>query len=487
MSFNQVLKFFKTTTFRSLAVTLVGTLPLLSSFILVPYYTKFLSVESYGLLALYISLTLLFQIIVSFSLETFIAINHYKTSESIHDYNKLVSSGSIAQLLFGLFFLLILFVFFKMLSLLGIFDFIRTELLMLSGITAVMNSIFKNQTTLLIHKQNIKQYFILNSSFFLLNISLNLIYLLCFHVDIDGIICCRLISATIISLFVIYNIHTNYGLLFDPKCLSGLFSYCIPLVILNLSNWIFNYFNNFVIMHFDKPSNVALYDLAMKLVIPLELIQNGFSAIVAPKIYKKWSTHNHLTTENKQFELLMNGNFSMSTILLTSIITLFIPIFVNVFLHKKDYLDVIWISQLLLIGLLFRHLYNLYTFQVYYNKNTASLLSSFLKSAIIHLISSVILISNFGLQGSIISFYISKIGLLVFLHIDYVKVNTVTKEFNNLYVAPSLYFFTYIILFVFIGNNFYLFEISQFLVAISIISIFYMNEAKSTFKSLIKH
>ena len=62
-------KFFKS----SLIYSTVGTLPVLSGFVLLFFYTGgILSTKTYGYLTLHLSFTLLFQSFISFCLESFI-------------------------------------------------------------------------------------------------------------------------------------------------------------------------------------------------------------------------------------------------------------------------------------------------------------------------------------------------------------------------------------------------------------------------------
>jgi O-antigen/teichoic acid export membrane protein len=81
----------------SFIYSVIGSLPLASSFILLPFYTNLLSTSDYGLLALYISIALLVQVISNLALDTTIGVHYFEFKDAPEKLKKFI--GTIAGVL----------------------------------------------------------------------------------------------------------------------------------------------------------------------------------------------------------------------------------------------------------------------------------------------------------------------------------------------------------------------------------------------------
>ena len=64
----------------ALAFTLGGMLPLLSAFVLLPYYTK-LSTADFGLFALYTGLYVLMQTLINFGIDSIVGVSYIENHD----------------------------------------------------------------------------------------------------------------------------------------------------------------------------------------------------------------------------------------------------------------------------------------------------------------------------------------------------------------------------------------------------------------------
>src|SRR5687767_10943223 len=85
----------------SLLFTVGGALPMLASIILLPFYTNRLSDVHYTQVLFYISISLLFQILFSFSIESYFGIKYTQLSEDTAMQKKFVGTTSTILLFIG--------------------------------------------------------------------------------------------------------------------------------------------------------------------------------------------------------------------------------------------------------------------------------------------------------------------------------------------------------------------------------------------------
>src|SRR5690606_33579034 len=81
-------KFLKST----LMYTLAGSLPMASAIILLPFYLLYLSTENYGALSIYLALSVLIQILTTYSFDTGIYIFFHDLKRDADQLNKYISS-----------------------------------------------------------------------------------------------------------------------------------------------------------------------------------------------------------------------------------------------------------------------------------------------------------------------------------------------------------------------------------------------------------
>ena len=93
----------------SVLITVGNALPLLSGIVLLPFYINILSTELFAQLAIYISITLLTQIIFGFGLEAYINIIPIKFKDDNSLLQKGISTLFSITLIIGLFFILFTF------------------------------------------------------------------------------------------------------------------------------------------------------------------------------------------------------------------------------------------------------------------------------------------------------------------------------------------------------------------------------------------
>src|SRR4051812_35270023 len=85
----------------SIVFTVGGALPMLAGIILLPFYTNYLSDTHYTQVLFHISVSLLFQILFSFSIESYFGIKYTQLSDEPHQQKKFIGTISVLLLIIG--------------------------------------------------------------------------------------------------------------------------------------------------------------------------------------------------------------------------------------------------------------------------------------------------------------------------------------------------------------------------------------------------
>ncbi|MCW3076151.1 MAG: hypothetical protein JWO32_760 [Bacteroidetes bacterium] len=85
----------------SLIFTIGGALPMVASIILLPFYTNFLRAEQYTQVSFYIGISLLFQILFSYSIESYFGIEYTRLHQEPLKQKNFIGTVSVLLLLIG--------------------------------------------------------------------------------------------------------------------------------------------------------------------------------------------------------------------------------------------------------------------------------------------------------------------------------------------------------------------------------------------------
>lgn len=398
----------------SFVYTFIGALPLATSLVLLPFYTYFLSTSQFGQLALYISFTLLVQVLVSFSLEQAVMV-HY------HDYktDELKAGEFIGSIFFGQLMLGIAFIF--------AFSFIGPYLFrwifgannlsyfpfgFMSVLTAVCNAFFKTYNNLLMSRTKPIRFLWGNLLNFVLTIIISLVGLYMFPHSLIGPMWGRLLSGIAIFLWAFIWIMIEYGWHSKWLYLMPLFAFCLPLILLNVLAWILSYIDRYFINHYLTTSDVGIYDFAVKCTILLDFFQTGLAYAIQPRVFSYWKEHGLKT--NPSFINKYYSAFTGINVLLIAVLIFIIPIGVPLIVKKEAYYAAFPFVPVLAAGFMFRILYYMFQTPVLFTKKTRILPLTFFITAIIQIALSIVLVPRFGIWSMVwLSFLIRPLQTII--------------------------------------------------------------------------
>lgn len=449
-------KFFK----ASFIYTVIGTFPLLSSVILLPFYTNFLNTSDFGLLALYIAFTMFVQILVNVSFDSALVLYYYEYYDNRQKLNEFVSTIATALILLGGIFIILFSVFgnplFALISKNTNFSFFPFGLM--SVMTAICNSFFRTYTSLLIAQEKAESFFWLNTLNFVLTIAISLIGLYAYPHSLIGPMWGRFLSGIGIFVAAAYFLYKEFGFHFKTEFVKKVIPYCTPLLTFNIMSWVLASVDIYIINNFVTVSDVGVFDFAIKCTLLIEFSFNALSSAIAPKIYSIWAKTkiNYSTMEvNRYFNA-----FTAIVIIIIAANIFILPIGVPLIVKKVGYYAAFQFIPFIAVSQVFKSLYMMYISPVYFFKKTKKLLFLYFVIAIIKISLSIVLIKFYGIWGaiaiillvrtiepiglaiinkSIFSFKFNKIKI-IFLPVAYMVLVILLEQFIPLFNADLIHF-----------------------------------------------
>jgi O-antigen/teichoic acid export membrane protein len=420
----------------TLLYTIGGVLPMLSSLVLVFPYTQQLAPGDYGLLAIYISFTLLVQIIVNYGIDNYISVHYFEYKDNPEQLKKFIGTMVILLMIIGAIFTL-----FMAISGGLIFSFVfRNKVVdffpfgFMSVITAICNALFRTYTTLLIYRQKPWRFLWFNLFNFVATIVISVIGLQIYPHAITGPMWGRLLSGVGIFLLSILFYISEYGIAFDKTKLSGVQKFCTPVLIFTLLTWVMSYINIYIL---PKMNDVGIYDIAIKFTLFIEFTQNGLCNAINPKIYHLWKDGNltHSTPEENKYHHL----FTLVTIMLVALSIFGLPILVTLIVKNQAYYAALTYIPYIAAGCAFRAIYNIFTNPVYYFKKTSLLPRMFVVSAFIQVVLGIVLIKYFGVWGAIWSTLLVKPMQIIVLWMGTKELFDFKFNITKVIILPVVY------------------------------------------------
>jgi len=432
----------------SIIYTLGGSLPMVASLALLPFYTNFLTSLQYTQVSFYISISLLLQIFFSFTIESYFGVKYTQLSNQPDQQKKFVGTVSVLLLLVGAGLILVC----AGAGDLTFSKIFNSELEMefwpygfWSVLTAFFNSYFKTSVTALIYLKKPWLFFTTNLINFIFTLAISIGGLYLFPNSIAGPIYGRLLSGIII-FFIGHFIFTSNGeFKLEKAFLKELQSFCLPYVIFVVSGWSLNFFDRFILQKYTSTTDLNTYDLVLKCFFGILFLQNSLTAVFFPKLYEIWTNQSELRTtkeSNRYFNV-----FTALNIILLILFCIAIPLIYKLLIHNESFYESEKYIGILAAGYGLGSIVFFYMSTILYTKNIGVLIKIFAIGAACQVLMSYLVISKWGVLGAIYTGLTIKI-IQIFLSALFT--GPIFKyEFNyfKIYGIPFLYLIVNVVLF----------------------------------------
>lgn len=392
----------------------------LISFLLLPFYTKYLSPELYGELNMVtIFITFLSPIL---TLEIAASVFRFANHEDEEKQNKIIFMALTSIIPIILFLGIILknfIIFFDISYILKYYNFILI-ILIFSYISNVLKEKLRTNSKM-------KLYSGIGILETLLNITLNIILVPKYFVN--GMIMSMAFSAIIISIILCFASkiigNTNF-LIWDLNILKKMFNYSFPLIpnaiiwsILALADRIF-------LKYYFGLEEVGIYSIANKIPMILTIIFNIFYTSLQITMLDEYRKK-----EFNKFYSFIFYNISLFQMLMALIVIVSIKFIVK-FIVAEAYIVVWKYIPLFLITILFNNYSAILGIKYLLEKDTKNLLKSSVFASVANIIFNYFLVPKYKIFGAIIATLIAY-GLLFFMR--RIDTKAILKIENNFYLG----------------------------------------------------
>ncbi|RPI77990.1 MAG: hypothetical protein EHM45_07195 [Desulfobacteraceae bacterium] len=398
-----MITYLKNTAKHTLIFSLSSILSKAIGFFLLPIYTRYLNPTDYGILEI---LSLLLNVSIFFITQGLPSALFRSYSYEYVDDEKMrkqaVSTSilyvSIVGFIFSASFYLSAGYINKVIY--GTKNY--THLIQMIAITAFIVTSSHIPSALLRAKLKSIQLSISSIVYLLLNISLNLYFILILKIGLKGLIYGNLISAFLFSLILFMLVSKDISRTFSFKILKKMLIYGLPLVPAGLALFLMNGSDRFFLQYFSTSHEVGLYGVGYKISAIISFIIFEPFLLVWPSIYFQAATESNGPDFFSRFLtifFLIVSFASLGAILLSKPVIMLIT--------PQEFWGASAICTWLILGFALNGLSNVLNVGIYIKQKTQLITVITIISTITNLILNFILIPSYGIMGASISTFIS--------------------------------------------------------------------------------
>jgi len=382
-------------------------------FISVPVFTRLLTPDEYGILAIFSSVISIATILLGLNFKGSV-VRYYH--EDKNDFGQFMFSNFIFLLVFNIFSFYFINLFKKdIANLIGI----NVNIFIIAVITATINFPLNLYLYYLRGSKKSKRYSIISvsKSIVLLVISIIWVYLLSSN-RYYGKIYAQLFITVILLLISIFYLVKIFKFKFKFKYVKYALSFGVPLIPHALSGFILSYFDRIAINQISGSLDTGLYSLAYNVGMIMNVVVMAMNKAWTPIFYDNLK-------ENKFTEINdLAYNYAKYIYLAAISLVLFSQELV-IILADQSYHKALNLVPIIIISYVFVFLYTLYGNYSFYRKRTGLISIATLSAGFINIGLNYWLIPKFGYVAAAYTTLFSYIFLFLF---HYFNVKFVLKE-----------------------------------------------------------
>ena len=391
--------------------TLGGILPLLTAFILLPWYTR-LPTADFGQFALYSGLYILMQTLVNFGVDSVVGVQYVEYHDDSQSLDAAMSGMGGLMLSLGAGALLLAVALTLILPQDGFLPW--NQFAVASVASAFFYSFTKTYSNVLINQQRPVAYLLLAAVNFISVMGVTLVFFHAVGNTLAAPIWGRTVGLALSFCIVALAYGRRYGFRWDSSQNRLWLALLAPMVLYNFMGWALRYTDRFVLQGALGPEVVGRYDYAFKLAMVLEFVQIGLYNTFNPKVFHSFRDRGFLNSRS-----LLNATFHRYTALVVLVIPGLYALLVGLvpkFMPRPEYASAyIWVGPLLWTFAL-RGLYNTYLSPLYFFKETTLFPKYYAWSVGLYVPILIALVAFFGANGAVASVAAVSILQLISVH-----------------------------------------------------------------------
>lgn len=393
------------------------------SFLLVPFYTYFLTKKELGEYDLLLTTISLFAPLVSLQISDatyrwLIDKEYISETEKAKIMTNSIITLCIGYLIFCLGFSV--YIFFNSFQYQGYF----IVLIFLNCLLPLLQSILRGQG-------DTRQFAINGILTTFLIVVFNVIFIYLLKLNVEGVFIANILAYTVACILILYKVRIIQYFKFkywDPKLIKSMASYSLPLIPNLMSWWAISSASKFIILHYMGPEGNGLYAVASRFPALLLVINSVLLLPLQDRILKE--------QDDVTFNRLL-GKFIVFEMALAFILGILSPLMTKI-LVSKEYFDTWQYMPYLYLGVGFNAIAGFLGLKYQKEKNTLKITLTTLLGAVVSIVLSIILIQYIGLQGISISFLLGFLVVLLVRYIDIYKKDVFNFKFFIIIALPMV-------------------------------------------------
>ena len=395
-------RFFK----DSLIYTFSGIITGGVSFIMLPFFTAYFSVEEYGI---YDYLVVMGSFIgVTVALEISQGVARFIPEMLDNPVKKRLYASTSLWFVVTCFlvFLLSMIIFRRPLSGLFFDNKNSSNLLLVASVSYSIYAIVYLIVNQLRWELKSKESSIVSIVFSSISISSAIFYVYKLQLGVAGAFWGNITGGIFAIIIGFYFTRKSYSFTFSRKILKELLSFSLPLVISSAALFFANYVDRFAIKKLMTLTDLGIYAVGFRISYLVMLVMIGFQGALTPLIYKHYKEE-----ETPRKLALLFRYFIVLSILIFSVLILFSSELINL-MANKEYIGAIQVIPFLVLSVLFNKMYIFFP-GLGIRKKTIIIAIINIGSAALNLILNFVLIPFWGISGAAIATCISAFSYLV--------------------------------------------------------------------------
>ncbi len=378
--------------------TLLNVLNAAVPFLLLPFFSYYLSPEDYGKYANFQGVANLFFIFVVFSFPAFIS---RVFIEKTTDFSSYLSRGITLSLLMSVLLTLIAGVgisFWKHLTQLPAY------VIMTIPVLGFLFSLYEYYLTILRMQENIKLYGILRIGKTFVELITALLLIITTQAGWKALFVGMILALTLVGFIALLKMIKEYTIRLSinevikkDKLTLRILRFCMPIIPHSLSAILLAYSDKFMITAFVGIAENGLYSFGYQVGMIVSLLQNSFNQSWVPWLFNKLNTHKN----DKSFKIqLVKITYIYSFFMIAVVVALYFFLPVIFYFLSDNYQGsekfVFWIS----LGYAFNGLYKMMVNYIMYEEKTILVMYVTITVALINIILNILFLQYFGVIGA---------------------------------------------------------------------------------------
>jgi O-antigen/teichoic acid export membrane protein len=386
----------------------------LFNFLLLPIFSNLIPAEQFGKYSLLISLTVIALAFYQFGLPS--GLSKFYIEESSPDKKKIIFSTSINILLINSILITAIVLIFSS----GISNWLFDDknyanLLALLFFILIIDTISTQILQLLKTQEEAKKVVTYTALGAIINILMNLLFVVHFKFGIWGIAISQTISSAAVLIFLIPLIREHYKFVIDKNIAKSMILFCVPIFIAGVFNYGIDVIDRFILNIYYGQKEVGIYSFSYRIAMVMNLFVISFSTAWIPHSLNLFHSRDYKESFGKTFSKLLGAGLAILVIGTLLSDDLFRISYKDDFLFNSSYADGAVIIPFILLGYLFNGIATFYfVYPLTENRSRHFIYSDGL-GLLVNIIANFLLIPAVGMIGAAVSTAISYMTVSAYL------------------------------------------------------------------------